>query len=85
MTYANIWRTFTNVQINPAALKAIRESGGYSQLSLATASKVNQGHISKMESAAGPVNVRPDTVKKLATALNVPMAAITVPQVAAAC
>lgn len=71
------------VQINPAALKAIREAGGYSQLSLAGVSEVNQGHISKLEASDKPVNVRPDTVKRLATALNVPLAAITVPEVAA--
>lgn len=70
------------MQINPAALKALRESGGYSQLSLSEVSKVNQGHISKLEAADKPVNVRPDTVKKLATALNVPLAAITVPEAA---
>jgi len=71
------------VQINPAALKAIRESNGYSQLGLANQSGVNQGHISKMEAATDPVNVRPATVKRLSEALAVPMAALVVPEAVA--
>ena len=71
------------MQINPAALKAIRENAGYSQLALANDSGVNQGHISKIEKDDGPTSVRPATVKKLATALNVPIAALTVPEVVA--
>lgn len=72
------------MQINPAALKAIRENAGYSQLSLAGSSGVNQGHISKMESSSDPVPVRPATVKKLAAALAVPVAALVVPEPVAA-
>lgn len=67
------------MEINGAALRAIRENGGHSQLSLAEASGVDQGNISKMEAEkSGPVNVRPATAKKLAQALNIPLAAITV-------
>lgn len=72
------------MQINPAALKAIRENAGFSQLSLAKASDVSQGHISDMEAAEQPANVRPATVKKLAVALNVPIAALTVPEAVSA-
>lgn len=72
------------MQINPAALKAIREFGGYTQLGLAAESEVNQGHISKLEKSDRPVNVRPDTVKKLAVALGVPIAALIVPEEVAA-
>lgn len=69
------------MEINGAALKAIRENCGYTQLGLAEQSGVDQGNISKMEAAkSGPVKVRPGTVKKLAVALNVPIAAITVPE-----
>lgn len=83
MTYGELWVTVRSVQINPAALKAIREHSGHSQLSLAEASGVNQGHISKLESTEGAANIRPATVKKLADALGVPTAALTVPEAVA--
>jgi transcriptional regulator with XRE-family HTH domain len=68
------------MQINPAALKAIRENCGYTQLGLAKESGVDQGNISKMEKGDTAVSVRPATAKKLATALNVPIAALTIPE-----
>lgn len=79
LTYRFSSVTVFHMEINPAALKAVRENGGHSQLSLAKASGVSQGHISDIEAKPGPVPIRPATAKKLATALNVPIAAITVP------
>lgn len=64
------------MQINGAALKVIRERSGHTQLSLAKESEVNQGHISKIESADGAVGVRPATARKLCQALAVPLAAL---------
>ena len=68
------------MQINPPTLKVIREHSGHTQLSLAEASGVNQGHISKMEASVTPVTVRPATAKKLADGLGVPLAALIVPE-----
>ena len=69
--------------INPAALKAIREHAGHSQLSLAKQSGVSQGHISDIEANNLPANARPATVKKLAEALGVPTAALVIPEAVA--
>lgn len=63
------------MRINAAALTAIRERSGFTQLALAEASGVSQGRISELESA--DANVRPATVKALADALQVPIVAIT--------
>jgi len=72
------------VQINPAALKAIRENAGHSQLSLSKVSGVSQGHISDIEANGDvPVPIRPATAKKLAGGLGVPVTAITVPEAVA--
>lgn len=71
------------MQINPPTLKVIREHSGHTQLSLAEASGVNQGHISKIESAESPVTVRPATAKKLAAGLGIPLSALVVPEVVA--
>lgn len=64
------------VQIAGPTLKAIRELAGYSQAELSRLSKVSQGHISDLEGAESPSEVRPGTVKKLSEALGVPMAAL---------
>lgn len=63
------------MRINAAALVAIREGRGHTQLSLAAESGVSQGRISELEAA--DANVRPATVKALADALQVPTTAIT--------
>lgn len=69
------------MEINGAALKAIRSNCGHTQSSLAKASEVDQGNISKMEAQKdGPVTVRPSTAKKLADALAVPIAALIIPE-----
>lgn len=62
------------MQINGPALTAIRERSGLSQLALAKSAGITQGRISELES--GSPNVRPDTVKKLADALVIPMTAL---------
>lgn len=64
------------MQINGAALQAIRERSGLSQsdLSRRTDPKVSQGRISELE--AGNLNVRPATAKALTDALGVPLAAV---------
>lgn len=74
----------SGMQINGAALRAIREASGDTQLSLAarTEPSVSQGRISELE-AANVTNVRPGTARSLAQALGVPLAAIIVPAEAA--
>jgi transcriptional regulator with XRE-family HTH domain len=62
-------------QINPAALAAIRQRTGLSQEALGRAAGVSQNRISELESRSMPV--RPSTVARLATALQVPQTAIT--------
>lgn len=62
--------------LNGTALRMIRERSGHTQASLARGSKVSQGRISELES--GVRNVRPGTVKALADALAIPIAALVV-------
>lgn len=64
------------MQISGPTLKTIREFAGLSQAELARRSKVSQGHISALEAATGPSEIRPGTLKKLAAGLNAPMAAL---------
>lgn len=77
------------MKINGPTLKAIREASGLSQVALAAATEgiVSQGRVSEIESGSrdgAPLDVRPATAKALASALNVPLVAITVPTEAAA-
>lgn len=62
--------------LNGSALQAIRERTGLTQTELATLTGVSQGRISELE--AGQLNVRPGTIKALAEALDVPLAALMV-------
>lgn len=62
------------MEINGATVKAIREFAGLSQAELSRQSAVSQGHISGIE--AGEKNASPKTVRKLADALKVPVAAL---------
>lgn len=64
----------TSVQLNPAALAALRVMAGLSQSELARRSGVSQGHISDIE--GGSKKASPATIKKLADALSVPMPAL---------
>ena len=56
-------------------LKRIREQRGFSQLKLATQSKVAQGYISAIE-AGKQTNPGIKTLQKLAKVLGVPVAAL---------
>lgn len=64
------------MQISGPTLKALRELAGYSQAELSRQSGVSQGHISDLEAAEEPSEVRPATVKKLSEALGIPTAAL---------
>lgn len=67
------------MQINGAALKAIRERSGLSQsdLSRRTTPKVSQGRISELESDKPNTDgIRPGSAKALADALGVPLLAL---------
>lgn len=59
------------LKLNPVALERLRVLAGCSQAELARRSGLSQGHISELE--RGDKTARPGTIKKLATALNVPM------------
>lgn len=62
------------VQINPAALKAIRERSGLTRTALAELAGIKQSHVSNLE--AGRRNASPDVTVALARALKVDVAAI---------
>lgn len=64
------------MRINPDALKVIRERSGLSQAALGRAANVSQGHISQLE--AGIKEPRPEMVRRLASTLGVPVAALVV-------
>lgn len=64
------WRVTLNVD----ALIQIRFLAGYSQAELARQAGLSQGHMSELE--RGDKNPRPATIKKLATALSVPVEAL---------
>jgi transcriptional regulator with XRE-family HTH domain len=73
------------MKINGAALRAIREATGHSQLSLAKSTGISQGRISELEAGdkkrgGAPIEVRPDTVLKLRTGLGCPASALIVPE-----
>lgn len=62
------------MQINPSALRTIRERTGLSVTALASAAGIKQSHLSNIE--AGRRKASPEVVKALAGALKVDMAAI---------
>lgn len=62
------------MQINPAALRAIRERSGLSVTALATEAKTKQAHLSNVE--AGRRNASEELIINLAAALKVPVTAI---------
>lgn len=59
---------------NPEAMASLRILAGYSQAGLARKAGLSQGHMSELE--RGDKQPRPETIKKLAVALNVPMPAL---------
>lgn len=63
------------MDLNAAALTSFRQLNGLSQAELARRSKVSQGFISELESGT-KTQASPAIIKKLADALNIPLAAI---------
>lgn len=61
---------------NGAAIKALREARGYSQRRLARLSERHYSSISRLE-AGRRQNTSPETVRRIAAALDVPIEAIT--------
>lgn len=76
-TYCNLLLdvvTSSNVQINTAALRVIRERSGLSVTALAEAAGIKQAHLSNIE--AGRRKGSPEVVTALAAALKIPLVAI---------
>jgi transcriptional regulator with XRE-family HTH domain len=63
------------MQINAQALKALRQTGGDSQKSLAGRAGISVVALYRIENRIA--NPRPKTIQKLADALSVPVGAIT--------
>lgn len=63
------------MQLNIEALKAIRQTGGDSQKSLAARAGISEYALFQIE--AGKANPRASTVQKLADALGVPVGALS--------
>lgn len=70
------------MEINGAALTAIREGQGFNKTQLAVQAEISLPYLRDLESGRRKGR-NPAVVKALAEALNVPMAAITVPTLAA--
>lgn len=66
------------MQINGAALTAIREAQGWTKSALAVEAQISLPYLRDLESGRRK-GFNPKYVKQLAQALNVPMSAITVP------
>lgn len=64
----------SDMQVNPAALRAIRERSGFSVTGLAEAAGIRQAHLSNIE--AGRRKASPEVIKSLAVALKVDLPAI---------
>ena len=62
------------MQVNPQALRVIRERSGYTVRGLAEASKVSHASITRIEQ--GSQRPSPPIVKRLAQALDVPLVAL---------
>jgi transcriptional regulator with XRE-family HTH domain len=62
------------VQVNPVALRTIRELAGFSQAELSRRSGISQGHISQIE--RGHKQPRPATLRTLADVLGVPLGSL---------
>lgn len=62
------------MQINPAALRVIRERSGMSVTSLAASAGIKQAHLSNIE--AGRRQASPEVITALATALKIELPAI---------
>lgn len=64
------------MKISGPTLRALRELAGLSQAELGRVSGVSQGHISDLEAAETPNDVRPATAKRLAEGLGIPLVAL---------
>lgn len=64
------------MKISGSTLATMRMLAGYSQAELSRRSGVSQGHISDLEAADEPSEIRPATAKKLAEGLGVPIASL---------
>ena len=62
------------MEVNPYALRALRERSGFSVTSLASASGIKQSHLSNIE--AGRRKASPEVTRALAAALKVELPAI---------
>ena len=62
------------MQVNPQALRVIRERSGYTVRGLAKAAEVSHASITRIEQ--GSQNPSPPIVKRLAQALDVPLVAL---------
>lgn len=62
------------MDLNPVALATFRQKEGLSQAALSRSSGVSQGHISDLESG-NRTSISPDTAKRLAEALGIPVSA----------
>lgn len=69
------------MKANPEALRLIRERSGYSLRGLSAKAGIDPATLHRIEN--GTHAGRPATLKALADALNVPITAITVTEVAA--
>lgn len=66
---------------NPPAIRSIRTRSGYSVRSLATLAGIAPSTLSRIE--AGTYDGRPDTIRRIAKALDVPLTAIATVEAAA--
>ena len=63
------------MRINPHALVVVRERTGLKQAQLAARAEVSPGYLSKLENGKAPGT--PDVILRVAKALDVSLAAIT--------
>jgi transcriptional regulator with XRE-family HTH domain len=66
------------IEVNGAAIRAIREAQGWGTSKFATALPLSTSHLSNVE-AGRKVRVSPKVARRIADLLNVPLAAITSP------
>lgn len=65
---------FVGVQVNPAALTAIRERSGYKKSTFASLVGISPSYLTEMEKGDKPGSA--DVIKRMADALRCPVAAL---------
>jgi transcriptional regulator with XRE-family HTH domain len=65
----------THIRANGAAIRALRAAYGWKPSKFATAVQVSHGYLTNIE--AGRKQPSPEVLRRIADALNVPLAAIT--------